>query len=137
MSAPKLRRQSIFSQKSRNHCARGAPAKTRYSGHQNSRLMRARSKHDQTKGFSHHMRENWKQCGDTASSVHENNNSCAFTVCCGVLLSVRRVPLVNSLTCLVHWHLIVRRNGLSLSSHWFIDSVRNVLYELTKYRLHW
>ena len=42
------------------HCARGAPAKTRYSGHLNSRLMRERSKHDQTDGFSYLMRESWK-----------------------------------------------------------------------------
>ena len=33
----------------RNYCARGGPPKTRYSGHQNSRLMRGASKHDQTK----------------------------------------------------------------------------------------
>ena len=114
MSPVKHRRHSIFSQKPWNHCARGAPAKTRYSGHQNSRLMRARSKHKQTKGFSYHMRENWKQCGDTAGSVHENKHSCAFTACCWVLLSVRRVPLANRLACLVHWHSIAGRKACHL-----------------------
>ena len=44
----------------RKDCARGSPPKTRYSGHQNSRLMRGASKQGQTKCLSYYMREGWK-----------------------------------------------------------------------------
>ena len=44
----------------RKNCARGSPPKTRYSGHQNSRLMRGASKQGQTKWLSYYMREGWK-----------------------------------------------------------------------------
>ena len=44
----------------RKNCARGSPPKSRYSGHQNSRLMRGASKHGQTKSASYYMREGWK-----------------------------------------------------------------------------
>ena len=45
---------------SRKNCARGSPPKSRYSGHQNSRLMRGASKHGQTNRLSYYMGEGWK-----------------------------------------------------------------------------
>ena len=45
----------------RNYCARGSPPKTRYSGHQNSRLRRGASKHDQTTGSAYYMKGSWKR----------------------------------------------------------------------------
>ena len=42
------------------NCARGSPPKSRYSGHQNSRLMRGASKHVQTKCLSYYMGKGWK-----------------------------------------------------------------------------
>ena len=52
---------------SRKNCARGSPPKSRYSGHQNSRLMRGASKQGQTKWLSYYMREG--QMGNTGDSV--------------------------------------------------------------------
>ena len=46
--------------KSRNHCARGSPPKSRISGHQNSRLLRGASKQDQTNDLSYYMGEGQK-----------------------------------------------------------------------------
>ena len=51
----------------RNYCARGSPPKTRYSGHQNSRLMRGASKQGQTKSLSYYMREG--QMGNKGARV--------------------------------------------------------------------
>ena len=45
----------------KKHCAIGCPLKTRYSGHQNSRLRRRASKHTQTNGLASHMKGSWKR----------------------------------------------------------------------------
>lgn len=47
----------VFQAAPRKNCARGSPPKSRYSGHQNSRLMRGASKHEQTNRLSYYMRE--------------------------------------------------------------------------------
>ena len=78
------------------HCARGAPAKTRYSGHLNSRLMRARSKHDQTTGFSYYMREGQKdERQQTSKAWQIINLKCSWNLCCITTSWVRLVLLVH------------------------------------------
>ena len=71
---------SFFEKNPKKHRARGAPAKTRYSGHQNSRLMRDRSKHSQTKQKSNFMREGWKSKSREASKTQKPSNCDIFMV---------------------------------------------------------
>ena len=85
-----------FGENTRNHCASGAPAKTRYSGHLNSRLMRARSKHDQTTGFSYYMREGQKDERQQTSKAQQTINlKRSWNLCCITTSWVRLVLLVH------------------------------------------
>lgn len=58
-----------FSQADQKDCARGSPLKTRYSGHQYSRLMRDMTKHTQTAAHSYYMREGWEGIKEKLSRV--------------------------------------------------------------------